>query len=70
MAMLRHRIPRLVVPLACTVDYFGICFEVVSPSLLTLNTLVYGSDSDGLLFKNDDEDAEILAAQMGQFFNI
>ena len=62
LALLRHRIPRLIVPLACIVDYYGICFEVMSPSLLTLDTLAYGSDTDGLLFKNDDEDAEILAA--------
>ena len=61
LALLRHRFPKLVVPLACVIDYYGIVFEVQSPSPLTLNTLVYGSDTEGLLFKNDDAEAEQMA---------
>jgi hypothetical protein len=28
LAMLRNKIPKLIIPLACCVDYFGIVFEV------------------------------------------
>ena len=28
LALLRHRVPNLVVPLACFVDYYGLTFEV------------------------------------------
>ena len=31
LALLRFKIPNLVIPLACVVDYFGIVFEVQSP---------------------------------------
>ena len=54
LALLRHRFPKLIIPLACVVDYYGIAFEIQTPSPLTLNSLVYGSDTEGLLFKNDD----------------
>ena len=61
LAILRHRIPSLVVPLACVVDYYGIVFEVISPAALSLNSLVYGSDTEGALYKNDIFDAEKIA---------
>lgn len=35
LALLRFRIPKLVVPLACVVNYYGIVFEVQSPIALT-----------------------------------
>jgi hypothetical protein len=35
LSLLRFRIPKLVVPLACVVNYFGIVFEVQSPVALT-----------------------------------
>jgi hypothetical protein len=34
---------------------------VFTPGMLSLETLVYGSQSDGLLFKDDDEDAVFIA---------
>ena len=58
------------IPLACIVDYYGIYFEVQTPSPLTLNTLVYGSDSEGLLFKNDDAESEQLAKDIAETFNL
>ena len=70
LSLLRHRFPKLVIPLACVVDYYGIAFEVQTPSPLTLNSLVYGSDSEGLLYKNDDFEAEKLATEIGLLLNI
>jgi hypothetical protein len=54
MSILRHQIPKLIIPLACVVDYYGLVFQVQTPIKITQNTLVYGSDTEGLLFKNDD----------------
>ena len=61
LASLRNRISRLVVPLACLVDYFGIKFECQSLSPLSINSLVYGSDTNGVTFTNKDEHAEAMA---------
>lgn len=54
LALLRNRFPGLVVPLACVVDYFGVRFEAQSLAPLSVNSLAYGSDLEGLLFKDDD----------------
>lgn len=58
LAALRNRVSRLVVPLACLVDYFGHRFECQSLAPLSINSLVYGSDLNGLTFTNKDEHAE------------
>lgn len=55
LALLRNRIDNLVVPLACVVDYFGLKFETQSLAPLSINSLVYGSDTDGLLFSENDD---------------
>mmetsp|Transcript_29137 Transcript_29137/g.43912 ORF Transcript_29137/g.43912 Transcript_29137/m.43912 type:complete len:123 (+) Transcript_29137:110-478(+) len=70
LALLRHRIPKLVIPLACTVDYFGILFEVQSPCFLTLNSLVYGSDSNGVLYKDDHAAGEKIGREIGELLNL
>jgi hypothetical protein len=57
MSVLRNRIENLVVPLSCIVDYFGVRFECLSIPPISLNTLVYGSDTEGLLISNENEKA-------------
>jgi len=61
LALLRNRIQRLVVPLACLVDYYGLKFECQSLAPLSINSLVYGSDTNGLTFTNKDLHAEAMA---------
>lgn len=61
LAALRNRVSRLVVPLACIVDYFGLRFECQSLAPLSINSLVYGSDCNGLTFTAKDEHAELMA---------
>ena len=55
-ALLRNRIPDLIVPLACLVDYYGLKFEAQSLAPISINSLVYGSDLQGLLYKDEAED--------------
>jgi hypothetical protein len=57
LALMRNRLPRLVVPLACIVDYYGLKFECQSLAPLSINSLVYGSDNNGLTFTVRDEHA-------------
>ena len=61
MAIMRNRLPRLVVPLATLVDYYGIKFECQSLAPLSINSLVYGSDTNGLTFTNRDAHGEAMA---------
>lgn len=71
MAALRNRVSRLVVPLACLVDYFGLRFECQSLAPLSINSLVYGSDVNGLVYVNKkDEHAEMMARQIAHLLNI
>ena len=70
LALLRNRFENLVVPLACVVDYFGLRFETQILAPLSLNSLAYGSDVDGLLFKDDDHDAEAMARAIAQALNL
>lgn len=62
--------PNLIVPLACVVDYYGIRFETQSLCPISLNSLVYGSDTDGLLFENNDQNAELMAQKLGEKLNL
>jgi len=61
MALLRNRIENLVVPLACVVDYYGLKFEIQSLTPISINSLAYGSDLDGLLITDEDPEAEKMA---------
>ena len=61
MAIMRNRLPRLVVPLASIVDYYGLKFECQSLAPISINSLVYGSDTNGLTFINKDAHAEAMA---------
>lgn len=70
LAALRNRVSRLVVPLACLVDYYGLRFECQSLAPLSINSLVYGSDVNGLTFTNKDEHAEMTAKQIASLMNI
>jgi hypothetical protein len=70
LAALRNRVSRLVVPLACMVDYFGLKFECQSLAPLSINSLVYGSDVNGLIFTNKDEHAELMAKQIASLLNL
>lgn len=70
MSILRHQIPKLIIPLACIVDYFGLVFQVQTPVPITQNSLVYGSDNEGLLFKNDDEEGVNMALRIAKLMNI
>ena len=70
LSLLRHKIPDLIIPLACVVDFYGLVFEVQSPAHLDLNSLVYGSDTDGLLYQDDDENGEKVAFQIQKYLNL
>lgn len=69
-ALMRNRIENLVVPLSCVVDYFGQRFHAQSLIPVSTNSLVYGSDTDGLVFKSDDKEAEQMAREMGSLLNL
>ena len=60
-ALLRNKIENLVVPLSCIVDYFGQRFVAQSLVPASINSLAYGSDTDGLIFRNQDREAEAMA---------
>jgi len=70
LALLRCRVHNLVAPLACIVDYYGLRFEAMSLMPLSINSLVYGSDTDGLLFTDSDQEAERIAEQVSKLVNI
>jgi hypothetical protein len=70
MYLLRNKIEGLVVPLACTVDYLGLRFECISLVPASLNSLAYGSDLNGVVYKNDDLQAEKMAQSIGQLLNL
>ncbi len=54
LSLLRGRIENLVVPLACVVDYYGNRFETQSLLPISINSIAYGSDTDGLVFHDYD----------------
>lgn len=70
MALMRNRLPRLVVPLASLVDYYGLKFECQSLAPISINSLVYGSDTNGLTFVNKDAHAEAMAHQIAVLLNL
>lgn len=70
MAIMRNRLPRLVVPLASIVDYYGLKFECQSLAPISINSLVYGSDTNGLTFVNKDAHAEAMAHQIAVLLNL
>lgn len=70
LSLVRNRIPDLVVPLSCTVDYFGLRFECLSIAPISLNTLVYGSDNEGLIFVNENENAHQMAVKLANLLNL
>ena len=69
-ALLRNKVDNLVVPLSCVIDYFGQRFEAISVVPASFNSLAYGSETDGLIFKNDDKEAEQMAMQIGKLLNL
>jgi hypothetical protein len=52
LAYMRHKLPTLMVPLCCIVDCNGERYECHSMPSVTINTLVYGTDTDSLVFKH------------------
>lgn len=62
--------PNLIVPLGAVVDYYGIRFEVQSLCPISINSLVYGSDTDGMLFENSDKKVENMAIRLGLKLNL
>ena len=69
-SLLRNKVENLVVPLSCVVDYFGLRFEAISIIPASINSLAYGSDTDGLVFKDNDKAAEQMAEQIGKLLNL
>lgn len=61
---IRAKFNKLLVPLACVVDYFGIRYEVQSLCPISINSISYGSDNEGLTFTKNCPDAEILAERI------
>jgi hypothetical protein len=70
LAIMRNRLPRLVVALGSLVDYFGIKFECQSLAPISINSVVYGSDTNGLTFTNRDAHAEAMAKQISLMLNL
>ena len=74
LALLRGQIEGLCVPLACTVDHSGVRFFVCSLAPLSTNSLVYGTDTEGLLFEDAHEagsaDTLEVARKIAAFCNI
>lgn len=68
--LLRNKLENLVVPLACFVDYYGLKFETESLMPLSINSLVYGSDTDGLLFYDENQQAENMAEEISKILNL
>jgi len=68
--LLRNKIPNLVVPLGCSVDYLGLRYECMSIIPATINSLVYGSDLNDLLFKTDDPHASQMAEAIASALNL
>ena len=60
-SLLRHKFSRLLIPFCCIIDYRGEAFEVWSISPISINTIVYGSDTQGINYKSTDLEAEELA---------
>lgn len=54
MALLRNQFENLIVPLACTVDYFGVRYECTSIPPISQNSLIYGSDNEGLIILTEE----------------
>ena len=52
------------------VDYFGLRFEVQSLCPLSTNSLAYGTDTDGLLFTDEDPEAERMAKNLASLLNL
>ena len=70
MSLLRNKFENLIVPLSCVVDYFGQRFEAISMVPTSINSLVYGSDTDGLIFKDDDPEAVQMAERISKALNL
>jgi len=68
LAFIRSKFENALVPLCCIVDYYGIWFEVHSFCPISINSLVFGSDNDGLTFTN--KDGLDLAIQIGAWMNL
>ena len=68
--ILRNRIHKLVIPLACTIDYYGALYQIQSPCPLSLNSLAYGSDTNGVLYKDDNPGGERIAREVAELLNL
>ena len=64
LSFLRNKFPGVLVPLGCMIDYFGIRYECQSLCPITLNSLIYGTDNEGITIENYDLEAENLAVNM------
>ena len=69
-SLLRNKFENLIVPLSCIVDYFGQRFEAISMVPASINSLVYGSDTDGLIFKDEDPEAVQMATRIARALNL
>eukprot|EP00698_Gefionella_okellyi_P020152 TRINITY_DN6297_c0_g1_i1.p1 TRINITY_DN6297_c0_g1~~TRINITY_DN6297_c0_g1_i1.p1 ORF type:complete len:1269 (+),score=363.22 TRINITY_DN6297_c0_g1_i1:61-3867(+) len=66
---LRGKVSGLTVPLACVVDHYGNRFLCLAAVDIGFNTLLYGSNNDGLVIK-DVEQAAPLAQGVAQVANL
>jgi hypothetical protein len=69
-SLLRHQFKNLIIPLCWLVDYRGEVFQVQNISPITINTLVYGSDTHGLNYEKKDFTAEEIARQISSKLNL
>ena len=70
LSFIRNKIEGLVCPLACIVDYLGVRYLCSSLLPISMNSLVYGSDTQGVIFKNDEERAQNMATRLAGLCNL
>jgi len=68
-SLLRHKFPKLLIPLWWIIEYRGEVFEVQSIAPISINTLVYGSDTHGINYTAIDLTAEEIANDISDFLN-
>lgn len=69
-SLLRHWFKELIIPLWWIVDYRGEAFEVQSISPISINSLVYGTDTHGLSYLIKDFNSEDLARKISERLNL
>eukprot|EP00744_Colponema_vietnamica_P001049 GILI01001788.1.p1 GENE.GILI01001788.1~~GILI01001788.1.p1 ORF type:complete len:1045 (+),score=336.05 GILI01001788.1:182-3316(+) len=68
--LIRGKVDGVEVPIACIVDYFGIRFLSQSIVPISVKSIVYGSNTDGLVVYNNQAQAEDKASEIASLLNL